>query len=782
MSKQHIIFIFFTIICVHFSVIKTIAFQKTSTDETRPKIGLVLSGGGAKGMAHVGVIRYLEKAGIRPDYVVGTSMGSVIGGLYALGYNSDELEEIILSIDWDLLISNRVEFSSISFEEKEYYNRYLLELPLKNGKVSIPSGLIEGQKLSEVLHYYTWPANNYQNFDEFPIPFRCIATDISTGEPIIFDKGYLHDALRSSIAIPTAFTSFSLDSTQVVDGGVVNNFPVDIAQEMGADIIIGVNVSDEDFLRADELGGLGGILMQVAMARSLAKTKGAIEECDIYIKPDLGEYSTGSFGNYKEILKLGDDTGQLYFDDFKKLADSLGRKDAISSLGFDPSPILVKDIEFVGNKLFSDNLLQLKLNIEKGDNVDRDELEDAIERVYGINGFYKVDYTLIPAEGSGYNLKIRLKEKPSSLISTAVHYDNQFSAGILFNYTARDLIGLNNRTVFLLDVSENPKARVDYYKYFSRENNLAFNVRLNLLRQQLPDYEGGKEQDVIIARNNKLVAQVMTTGSLKQSFAIGGIYEETKSRFRFNVGVSDGLKNAKQSSLGVRFRYYRNSLNNRNYATRGAESIIESTFHFDNRLSFNLRPGVDTLFVDSGNGQIPISKDQLGILTDIFNPNPYLSLFVKYSKFLGVSPNFQFKPELASGVIFTNSTGKIHQDFFVGGYQTIRFTDIKFWGLNYAEVQSPNFIKAGLDIQVLPFKKIYLRAGANVLGFSASYAIKEQEYLKNIFKDDQYFGYGADLTYQSFIGPITVGISSNTQDKKLRSYISLGYSFNYSDR
>ncbi|SIO15831.1 patatin-like phospholipase family protein [Algoriphagus halophilus] len=782
MNKQRIGLLFFTIIFIHLSVFKSLAYQQIPTDETRPKIGLVLSGGGAKGMAHVGVIRYLEKAGIRPDYVVGTSMGSVIGGLYALGYSADELEKIILSIDWDLLISNRVEFNSISFEEKEYYNRYLLELPLKEGKISIPSGLIEGQKLSEVLHYYTWPANEYKSFDEFPIPFRCIATDISTGEPIIFDKGYLHDALRSSIAIPTAFTSFSLDSTQVVDGGVVNNFPVDIAQDMGADIIIGVNVSDEDFSKADDLGGFGGILMQVAMARSLAKTKGAIEECDIYIKPDLGEYSTGSFGNYKEILELGDQAGQLYFDDFKQLADSLGRKDEISSLGFEPAPILVNDIEFVGNKLFSDNLLQLKLNIREGSKVNRDELEDAIERVYGINGFYKVDYTLIPVSENSYNLKIRLKEKPSSLISTAVHYDNQFSAGILFNFTTRDLVGRNNRTVFLLDVSENPKARIDYYKYFSRENNLAFNVRLNLLRQQLPDYEEGNELDVVIARNNKLVAQVMTTGSLKQSFAIGGMYEETKSRFRFNVGVSDGLKNAKQSSLAIRFRYFRNSQDNRNYPTRGAESIVESKFHFNNRLSFNLRSGVDTLYIDSGNGQIPISKDQLDLLTDIFNPDPYLSLFFKYSKFLPVGPKFQFRPEIASGVVLTSSSGKVHQDFFVGGYQTIRFNDIKFWGLNYAEVQSPNFLKAGLDFQIVPFKKIYLRTGLNLLGFSSSYSFKEKEYLNNIFNDDRYVGYGIDLTYQSFIGPITVGLSSNAQDKQLRSYISLGYSFNYSDR
>ena len=245
--------------------------QDSTTVHFSTKIGLVLSGGGAKGMAHVGVIRAMEKAGIRPDFVVGTSMGSVIGGLYAMGYSADEIEQIIRSIDWDLIISNRVGFETVAFEEKEYYNRYLLEFPIRNGKIGLPSGLIEGQMLSEVLQYYTWPARKYKNFDEFPIPFRCIATDISTGRPMVFKEGYLHDALRSSIAIPTAFTAFQLDSTMVVDGGVVNNFPVDVIREMGADYVIGVNVSDEDFVKAADLENFAAILMQLSMARHLMR-------------------------------------------------------------------------------------------------------------------------------------------------------------------------------------------------------------------------------------------------------------------------------------------------------------------------------------------------------------------------------------------------------------------------------------------------------------------------------------------------------------------------------
>jgi NTE family protein len=479
---------------------KAPAFQLDKSPGDRPKIGLVLSGGGAKGIAHVGVIRAMEKAGIRPDYVAGTSMGSVVGGLYAMGYNADELEQIIRSIDWDLIISTRVGFEKIVFEEKEYYNRYLFELPIRNGKISLPSGLIEGQMLSEVLHYYTWPARKYRSFDEFPIPFRCIATDISTGKPVVFKDGYLHDALRSSIAIPTAFTAFQLDSTLVVDGGVVDNFPIDVVREMGADFVIGVNVSDEDFLKADKLDGFGAILMQLSMAQSLGKTAENISQTDIYIKPDLGPYGTASFGDYDAILKIGDETGQEFYPEFKRVADSLGLHAEVRGIGLEARPIRFQDISVVGNSLFPTSLILSKLAIKPGEEVTRDELQDGINRIFGMNGFYKVDYSLVPAGESDFSLQIRVKEKSSGLLNTSIHYDNQFSAGILLNYTARDLIGKSSRTLVIADISENPKFRIDHYKYVGPSKKFAFNLRLNYLNQQLPTYSEGKEENINIAK------------------------------------------------------------------------------------------------------------------------------------------------------------------------------------------------------------------------------------------------------------------------------------------
>lgn len=757
--------------------------QEASTVPPAPKIGLVLSGGGAKGMAHVGVIRAMEKAGIRPDFVVGTSMGSVIGGLYAMGYSADEIEQIIRSIDWDLIISNRVGFETVAFEEKEYYNRYLLEFPIRNGKLGLPSGLIEGQMLSEVLQYYTWPARKYKNFDEFPIPFRCIATDISTGQPMVFKEGYLHDALRSSIAIPTAFTAFQLDSTLVVDGGVVNNFPVDVVRGMGADYVIGVNVSDEDFVKAADLESFAAILMQLSMAQSLGKTAENIKQTDIYIKPDLGPYGTASFDDFDAILKIGDETGEKFYPRFKQVADSLGRRDSFRGIGLEALPVRFQSIRVVGNSIFPTSLILSKLDLREGEEVTRQELQDGINRVFGMNGFHKVDYSLMAVDPGGFSLLIRVKEKSPRLLNTSIHYDNQFSAGILLNYTARDLIGKSSRTVALADISQNPKFRIDHYKYVGGSKKFAFNLRLNYLNQQLPTYENGKEENVTITKNSRIEALMISTSSLKQAFSFGMIFENYNSKYRFASVFPEDIKNAYQRSLGLKFRYYRNSQNDRNFPTAGAEALVETIFNLGNWLGMNVKSGVDTVYLDSDGESVPLPVSLLDALVETVTPRSHATVYGRYSKFLPLTPRLQFKPEAAGGMVVSTDDGsRIFQDFYVGGYQNIRFGDTRFWGLNYAEVTTPNFLKAGAEIQFIPFRKIYLRSGANFLGFSQQYPIDEVDFPEKIFRDETYFGYGADISYSSILGPITVGISSNTTDKKLRTYFSLGLSFNYSDR
>jgi NTE family protein len=750
-----------------------------------PKIGLVLSGGGAKGMAHVGILRYMEKAGIRPDYIVGTSMGSVIGGLYAIGYSADELEAIVKSSDWELIVSNRVGFNDVSFEEKEYYNRYLIELPVIDKKITFPSGLIEGQKLSETLHYYTWPANDIHDFDKLPIPFRCITTDVRNGEGIVIKSGYLHDALRSSIAIPTFFTPFDMDSTLVVDGGVVNNFPVDVVREMGADIVIGVNVSDEDFIDPKELGSFSAILMQIAMSKSYSKLRENIANTDIYIKPDLKNNSTGSFSNYEEILYLGDLAGQQHYEEFKELAERIGMNRTTEGIGLDVEPILVKEIEITGNLLFTERLIQSKLDIQSGDMVSRNQVRDGISRVFGINGFHKVDYSILPLEDQAFKLQIRVKEKPKNLLFASVHYDNRFSAGILMNLTMRDVLGKSSRTVLVGDISKNPKFRFDYYKYIGGQKRYAFNFRGDYINQEIPIYENGEETDLQRSIERRVSANILSTQSLKETYILGTFYEFNKANSKFDVNFPEGMDNVFTNFFGLRTAYSRNTLNDRNYPTKGTESIVDFRYMFANNYDLKLKDGVDTLFLGGGDEPFGIPKEDLPGLIDLLTPNGYFSAFFKINKFFPLSNKFQVMPNFSAGLTISNEAeGTVFDNFVLGGIQRVRINDTKVWGLNYREFFKPNFAKLGVDFQFIPLKNIFLRTGINALGVSDHVPLNKMgnELLDEFFSDSGIIGYGIDITYKSILGPIVLGVGGNNSDKNVRVHFGIGFSFNYSDR
>ncbi|WP_245553308.1 patatin-like phospholipase family protein [Echinicola vietnamensis] len=762
-----------------------VLFAQQHGESPRPKIGLVLSGGGAKGIAHVGVIKAMEEAGLRPDYIVGTSMGAVIGGLYAIGYNADELESIVLKADWDLIVSNRVSFNTIAFEEKEYYNRYVFELPVIKGKIAVPAGLIEGQKLTETLHYYTWPSIQYQDFDAFPIPFRCVTTDLKTGKGIVIESGYLADALRSSIAIPSAFTPFELDSTLVVDGGVVNNFPVDVAQDMGADIIIGVNVGEEDFLDPKELDSFSSILMQIAMASSYRKLSTNISGCDIYIKPDLKDYNTASFSSFKEILQLGHQAGEENFPVFKQLADSLDSHRKSAGIGLGVQPVRISNISITGNRLFSDELIRSKLGISPKDTVTREDVQSGVDRVFGVNGFRKVDYNLKPDGAGEYELFLKAKEKHNTILRGAFHYDNLFSAGILLNLTVRDLLGKPSRTVGILDVSQNPKFRLDHYKYLGSNKKFALNLRYNYLFQQIPEYEDGVRQDLFLNRETHIGANILTTHSLKQSFWFGGFYERSRAQSSFNISIPSEIRGAYYTYMGVRFMHTRNSLNDRNYPTKGAETIFEGLFRAYSDYRIKLRPGVDTLTLGQGGETVKIPKEVLDETLEGITPSGFVSLYFNYVKYFPINDHFQVSPTIAMGLTLSGQGDDYsYSEFTLGGYQRVDFNDTPIWGLNYAELTAENFGKLGVNFQWLPTKKLYLRMGTNLLGHGYHSPLGDGDGVDfdEFFEDRLIWGYGIDLTLDSFLGPITGGLSSNAKDGVIRPYLSIGFSFNYSDR
>lgn len=267
----------------------------------RPKIAVTLSGGGAKGLAHIGILKAIDSAGLDVSYVTGTSMGAIIGALYASGYSADSIEKIARSTDWDLLLSNSASLRSLSMNEKDEYYKYAVELPWQNNGFRLPSGLLESQELWLRFNEYFFPVYHIKDFNKLSKAFKCVATDVSSGEAVVLDSGELVTALRASMAIPSVFTAVNYNGRKFIDGGIVRNFPVVDAKNMGADMVIGSNVAG-GLLSKEKITNVFQVLLQVAFFR---ENEDAVKEkklCYVYVQHDLENFTMGSFASSGDII------------------------------------------------------------------------------------------------------------------------------------------------------------------------------------------------------------------------------------------------------------------------------------------------------------------------------------------------------------------------------------------------------------------------------------------------------------------------------------------------
>ena len=276
----------------------------SSQEHKRPKVGLVLSGGGAKGFAHIGVLKVLEEAGLKIDYIGGTSMGAVVGGLYATGYNAAQIDSIFQATNFDKLINDFIPRSSKNFYEKGNDELYALVLPFNKFNIGIPQALSKGLYNFNLLSRLTRNVRHVRDFNQLPIPFLCIGSDIETGKQVLLNKGNLAQALLASSAFPSLFSPVEIDGQLLVDGGVTNNYPIDEVRRLGADVVIGVDVQD-DLRDRTTLKDATKILVQITNLQSIEKMKSNILKTDIYIKPDITEYGVISFDKGKDIIEKG---------------------------------------------------------------------------------------------------------------------------------------------------------------------------------------------------------------------------------------------------------------------------------------------------------------------------------------------------------------------------------------------------------------------------------------------------------------------------------------------
>jgi len=723
----------------------------------RPSLGLVLSGGGAHGIAHIGVLKVMEEAGLRPDYITGVSMGSIIGGMYSLGYSADSLHKIFKSINWKLILTNKIQENKVIFLEKNHFSNSAISLPLFLRKVVFPSGLINGQQVENTLSYYAWPAADINDFSKLPIPFQCVATDIISYSKVVLREGYLTDAIRASFSVPSIFTPIKIDTLLLLDGGLIRNFAATEVKEMGASIIIGSYVGFKGY-KADKLQTVSGIMEQIAMFRSLDDFESEKKLVDVLIKPETTGLSIFGFDNTDSLIQRGYVAALPFKQYFKKLADSLNAIGVQEPL----KNILVKKdyafnkINITGNKNYSTDQILGVLDLKPGQNVSSSMLTRRIEFLYGKAWFEKVKYRIIPRNDS-LILVIDCIEKPLSMLYGSVHYDNSLQSGLIFEVSLKNMLTQRSIINFRSRIGQYFRFDLSYLQFIDRNQLYGLSANLFSDNTLIPMLGIRGDKGDVINRNFTSELTVNRRIGLNTMMSISESYENTNLILHYLSDVS--LKNLSFNYLTTSFNYQVNSLDNKHFPDEGTKSNLSAS-------TSKLQSAA--IRTDSSRAVLRWSRYSL------FSSERFYTFHGSIDHY--VSPSEKMTFLFGGDILFTTGTDSISNQnsyHLLGGFESVNKRSIPLIGFQTNEIAVTRLAGFRTSIDLEPLESFHLNFSANIFIVQEAYRDKGVSLLGGI-------GIGAG--YMSIIGPIKMGLMYGSYRKevffnKLKGYISIGYNF-----
>ena len=416
--------------------------QATARPAGRPSVGLALSGGAARGLAHIGVLKVLEAAGVPVDVVAGTSMGSVVGGLYAVGYGASQLDSIVTSVEWSSLWTDPVRRRDLAVDRKFTEDHYLLTLPIYHGAIHLPRSVVAGQRISQLLTGLTWPVHGVHDFRRMPIPFVAVATDLEQGTAVVLDHGFLPDAIRASMAVPTVFAPVEIDGRVLIDGGVVRNLPAQDARALGADVLICSDVTNPLEPR-DSIVSILDILVQSVSFRIWDSEADQRSRCDVLITPDVRGLG---FDSARVVIARGEAAARAALPAIEaKLAGaSLARAPRGPAPGDDSVLVTALHFEHAGH--VPPGFLERTLGLRPPAWVSRRRLDQGLARLYATGMFESVRYRLEPAPdgaqgGERRELTVLVKEQSAGRFGLGLRYDSRYKASVLMSRTLGNVPG-----------------------------------------------------------------------------------------------------------------------------------------------------------------------------------------------------------------------------------------------------------------------------------------------------------------------------------------------------
>lgn len=717
----------------------------------RPKIGYAFGGGGAKGIAEIGVLRVLEEAGIRPDYITGTSIGSIVGGLYAIGYSVEDLEALSNEIDWDYYFNDEINRTDLPIEERLISDRYQLKLNIEDGKIKLPGGFVQGQKVGLLLSQLTLPVHGVDDFDDFDIPFRCVAADFETGDPVVLSSGSLAKAIRASMSIPSVFEPIEIDGRLLIDGGVVRNLPVQEVKEMGADIIIAIDVTSPLY-KKDELSSFVTVLEQAGSYRLSESIEDAKEMADIFIHPEIDEFDALDFSNNDTLMALGEKAAREQLPEILALLNGT-QKDSLDERGVDiPESYAINDIFVKGNSKESRQLSDKISNIQSKRGFSVKKVEERIKVLFGSNYIKDAYYEVIEGEEGNYELDIDANLESGKYIQISANYDSDLKAALLFNATYRSR-GLRSAKLSAdLKLSEHPLFLAEYIVHSNSKAalGLSFNTKLNHYPAFYYDEDGNLDESFNL--NHYRLGMNL----------FAAVYNHSK------IGVGIGLERYLQRKKIFESNTEDLQLN---------QAILTAGFLRDNqdRVLFPSKGSyfsLDGKFAFAGS----LEESRNNNRTEFGQFNIFARL--QFKKVFPISPQFAIEWYNDAGYIDFEKDNYLNL-FYLGRTVPGELTHVEFIGLDYGEVAVNRYFLSGIKMRLAPKPNIFASAMFNygqVKANSYLQVIDEETVISETIRKT-IIGIGGEIGFITPIGPGRMTAEYNTQEKRANFSLHLGYNF-----
>ena len=728
----------------------TKAQEKTFHKE--PKIGLVMSGGGAKGFAHIGVLKVLDSLNIKVDYIAGTSMGAIIGSLYASGYSGKQLDSIFKSLNFDDVINDNIPRAAKTFYERDNSEKYAVTLPFENFKIKLPSALSRGQNVFNLMSKLTLHVTEINDFDKLPIPFFCIATNIETGEGTILDKGNLAQSVAASGAFPSLFQPVIIDDKLYIDGGVANNYPIEALKAKGMDIIIGVDVQDGLADRKD-LTTAPDILLQINNYRTINDMKKKAEQTDIYIKPDITKFSVISFSEGTKIINSGETAALKKLHDLSLLPK---RKQKIE-LDIDAvarDSIVINDVNFKGNNRYTRAYILGKLKFKPNTTVSYIDFNRGVNNLVATNNFDIFQYEFHKSKDrKGYDFEATIKENEiKTLLKFGIHYDDLYKSAALVNLTKKRFLLDNDVASLDLVLGDNSRYNFEYFIDQGFYWSVGLKSRFNQFHKNVSaEFYLDQDQEPIIGLN-KLEIQLQDQTN---QFYLQTLFRKD---FSFAIGAEHKRLKIKSETL--------NTIQNT------GEIIFENTDYLSLFGTLKLDSYNNKYFPDDG---FYFSGDfHLYLYASDFNKDFTQFSIGKADMGYAFSPldKLSFNIVMQGGFRIGENTPN-SLNFALGGYGNNFINNfISFYGYDYLSVLGNSFVKSTMSFDYEIFKKNHITLAAN-------YANVED----NIFDSGEWFsipsfsGYAIGYGLETFLGPLEAKYTYSPELNRSIWFFNLGFWF-----